>query len=143
MVVRHIVARVGRSRLVVGPCTACSLRSGVALALVILFFVPLSIVTKQEPQKTKQTRNLKSSTFTGMAHQHHHERFPAPSGCRPHATSPSPPSRPQLRSPCSGVAVASSAPPCSPAAAACRLHVALWRPPDLSLIHISEPTRPY
>ena len=37
----------GRSRLVVGPCIACSLRSGVALALEILFFAPLSIVTKQ------------------------------------------------------------------------------------------------
>ena len=44
--VRRLVARVGRSRLVVGPCVACYLRSGVALALEILFFVPLSIVTK-------------------------------------------------------------------------------------------------
>ena len=54
MFVRRIVARVGRSRLVVGPCIASSLRSGVALALDILFFAPLSIVTKQKPLKTKQ-----------------------------------------------------------------------------------------
>ena len=32
LVVGHIVARVGYSRVVVGPCIACSLRSGVALA---------------------------------------------------------------------------------------------------------------
>ena len=61
MFVRRIVARVGRSRLVVGPCIACSLRSGVALALEILFFVPLLIVTKQEPLKTKKAGNLKAS----------------------------------------------------------------------------------
>ena len=49
MLVRRIVARMGRSCLlpVVGRCIACSLRSGVALALEILSFVPLSIVTKQ------------------------------------------------------------------------------------------------
>ena len=47
MVVRHIVARVGRSRLVVAPCISCSLRSGVALAPEIPFFAPLSIVPKQ------------------------------------------------------------------------------------------------
>ena len=46
--VPRTVARVGRSRLVVGPCIACSFRSGVALALEILFFAPLLIVTKQE-----------------------------------------------------------------------------------------------
>ena len=50
MVVRHIAARVGSSRLVVGPCILCSLRSGVALAPEILFFAPLSIVTKKKPQ---------------------------------------------------------------------------------------------
>ena len=49
MVDGHIVARVGSSRLVVGPCILCSLRSGVALAPEILFFAPLSIVMKQEP----------------------------------------------------------------------------------------------
>ena len=49
MFVRRIVVRVGRSRLVVGPCIACSLRSGVALAVEILFFAPLSIVKKQDP----------------------------------------------------------------------------------------------
>ena len=49
MVVGHIVARVGSSRLVVGPCILCSLRSGVALAPEIIFFAPLWIVTKQEP----------------------------------------------------------------------------------------------
>ena len=53
MDVGHIVARAGSSRLVFGPCILCSLRSGVALAPEILFFAPLSIVTKQEPQKTK------------------------------------------------------------------------------------------
>ena len=46
MFVRRIVARVGRSRLVIGTCIACSLRYGVALALEILFFAPLSIVTR-------------------------------------------------------------------------------------------------
>ena len=51
MVVRHIVACVGCSRSVVGPCFACSLLSGVALAPEILYFSPLSIVTKQEPQR--------------------------------------------------------------------------------------------
>ena len=35
-VVGHIVARVGCSRLVVVPCIACSVRSGVALAPEIL-----------------------------------------------------------------------------------------------------------
>ena len=53
MVVGHIVAHVGSSRLVVGPCILCCLCSGVALAPEILFFVPLSIVTKQEPLKIK------------------------------------------------------------------------------------------
>ena len=47
MVVSHIVARVGSSRLVVGSCILCSLHSGVALAPEILFFAPLSTVTKQ------------------------------------------------------------------------------------------------
>ena len=47
--VGHNIARVGCSRSVVGPCIACSLRSGVALAPGILYFAPLSIVTKQEP----------------------------------------------------------------------------------------------
>ena len=47
---------VGSSRLVVGPCILCSLRSGVALAPEILFFAPLSIVTKQEPQKVPVLR---------------------------------------------------------------------------------------
>ena len=28
---------------------------------------------EQEPQTTKQARNLKSSTFTRMAQQHHHD----------------------------------------------------------------------
>ena len=69
----HIVARVGCSRVVVGPCIACSLRFGVALAPELLYFAPLSIVTKQEPLKTKRARNLKSSTFTRMAQQHHHK----------------------------------------------------------------------
>ena len=36
-------------------------------------FAPLSIVTKQEPQKTKLAMNLKSSTFTRIAQRHHHE----------------------------------------------------------------------
>ena len=40
---------------VVAPCIACSLRSRVDPAPEILFFAPLSIVTKQEPQKTKRT----------------------------------------------------------------------------------------
>ena len=53
MVAGHIVARVGRSRLVVGPCISCSLRCGVALAPEILFFAPLSIVTKQDLLRTK------------------------------------------------------------------------------------------
>ena len=53
--VRRTVARVGRNRLVVGPCIACSLRSGVALALEILFFAPLSIVTKQETTRCNST----------------------------------------------------------------------------------------
>ena len=73
MVVGNIVARVGFSRATVGPCIACSLRSGVALAPEILYFVSLSIVTKQELQKPNQARNLKPSTFTRMAQQHHHE----------------------------------------------------------------------
>ena len=54
MSVRRIAACVGRSRLVFVPCTACSLRPGVALALEILFFAPLSIVTKQETDKVLQ-----------------------------------------------------------------------------------------
>ena len=45
--VRRIAAHVQRSRLVVSPCIACSLRSGVALALEILSFAPLSTETKQ------------------------------------------------------------------------------------------------
>ena len=48
MFVRRIIARVRRSRLVVGPCIACSLRSGVTLALAILMFAPLSMVTQQQ-----------------------------------------------------------------------------------------------
>ena len=52
MVVGHIVAHVGRSRLVVGICVSFSLRSGVALAPEILFFAPLSIVTKHSLWRT-------------------------------------------------------------------------------------------
>ena len=77
MVVGHIVARVGSSRLVVGPCILCSLRSGVALAPEILFFAPLSIVTKQEPQKTKQARNLKASTITATAKKESNKSLPS------------------------------------------------------------------
>ena len=73
VVVGHIVARFGGSRLVVGPCILCSLRSGVALAPEILFFAPLSIGTKQEPLKTKQASNLKASIFTRMTQQQHHK----------------------------------------------------------------------
>ena len=58
VVVGHNIARVGCSRLVVGPCIACSLRSRVAPAPEILCFAPLSIAMKQEPLKTKQARNL-------------------------------------------------------------------------------------
>ena len=75
MFVRRNVARFGGSRPVVGPCNACSLRSGVALALEILFFAPLSIVMKQEPLKTCHARKLKPSTFTRMAKQHRHENL--------------------------------------------------------------------
>ena len=46
--------------LVVGPCIACSLRSGVALAVEILFFAPLSIVTKQELLRTKRCTSNES-----------------------------------------------------------------------------------
>ena len=62
MFVRRIVARVWRSKLLVGPCIACSFRSGVALALEILFFAPLSIVTKQEPSFWHSTE-IGSSCF--------------------------------------------------------------------------------
>ena len=71
VVVGHNIARVG-CRSVVGPCIACSLRSRVAPAPEILCFVPLSIVMRQEPQKIKLARNLKSPPFTRMAQQHHH-----------------------------------------------------------------------
>ena len=60
---------------VVGPCVACSLRSRVAPAPEVLCFAPLSIVMKQEPQKTEQAKNLKSPAFTRMAQQHHHENL--------------------------------------------------------------------
>ena len=44
VVVGHVVARVGSSTLVVGPCILCSLCSGVALAPEILFFAACSVV---------------------------------------------------------------------------------------------------
>ena len=48
-----------------------------------LFFAPLSIVTNQEPQKTKQARNLKSSTLARMAQHHHHENLSQHKGMCP------------------------------------------------------------
>ena len=62
MVVGRIVARVGRSRLVVGHCSACSMRSGVALALEILFFEPLSIAMKPEIPQANKTRACRLHT---------------------------------------------------------------------------------
>ena len=51
------------------------LRARVALAPEILYLAPMLIVTKREPQKTKQAKTLKSSTFTRRAQQHHHDRW--------------------------------------------------------------------
>ena len=54
-------------------CSRVALVDVVVPAPAFLCFARLSIVTKQEPQQTEQARNLKSSTFTRMAQQHHHE----------------------------------------------------------------------
>ena len=53
-------------RSVVGTCIAYCLCSRVALAPEILYFAPLSSVTKQEPQKTQQ------ALFVDVISQHLH-----------------------------------------------------------------------
>ena len=64
MVVGCIVARIGRSRLLVGPCISCSLRSRVAPAPEILCFAPLSIVMRQEPLKKTHHSSINVNSFT-------------------------------------------------------------------------------
>ena len=53
----YTVARVGCGRAVVGPCIACSLRSGVELAPEILYFAALSIEAKVPERKRGCTSN--------------------------------------------------------------------------------------
>ena len=59
---------VGCSRVVVGPCIACSLHSGVALAAEILCFAPLSILMKHHSRENQKP----SATTAAVQHMQRH-----------------------------------------------------------------------